>query len=180
MRPPVWALGVILLAAALFGIVDMVDQPPTMSYSDFLDQLDAGNVAGVTIKGTQIDGSFKHAVGQAAPIGTASQTVFHSQVPDFGDPALMPELRKEHVAIDVVSSSSWTRLLGGLPLPMLLMLGAIVIAGIVKLLRGGKSQLGSNFPMHPMQGMVGLVSGLFSTKDQVGTPPCNDQTPPKA
>lgn len=141
MRPPVWGLGVILLAAALFGIVDRVDRPPTMRYSDFLDQLDAGNVAGVTFKGTQIDGIFKRPVGQTAN-GTASQTVFRSQVPDFGDPALMPELRKEHVAIDAVSSSSWTRLLGGLPLPMLLMLGAIVIAGIVRLLRGGKANRG--------------------------------------
>lgn len=171
MRPSVWALGVILVAGAVFGIVDMANRPPAIPYSDFLDQLDAGNVASVTFKGTQIDGNFRRPVGNAASKVTASQTLFRSQVPDFGDPALMPELRKKRVAIDVVSSSSWTRLLGGLPLPMLLMLSAILIAGIVRLFRGGRAQSEPAMPMHPMQGLMGLVSGLLGGKDQ---PPRGD------
>ena len=161
MRPSMWVLGVVLVALAAFGVIEMINKPAVITYSDFLDQLDAGNIASVTFKGTQIDGDFKHPIGETAANGTASQAIFRSQVPDFGDPALMPELRKQHVAIDVTSSSSWTRVLVGIPLPMWLFLGAILIAGIVRFVRGGKAQPETAIPVHPMQSMLGLVSGRF-------------------
>jgi hypothetical protein len=66
----------------------------------------------------------------------AQANTFRSRVPDFGDSSLIPALRKQHVVIDVTSSSSWTRLLAGIPLPMLLFLGFILIAGIVRLAQG--------------------------------------------
>lgn len=162
MRPPVWVLGAIVVALAVFGVMEIINKPAAIPYGQFLDQLDAGNVASVTFKGMQIDGNYKHPVGQAAANEAASQTVFRSQVPDFGDPALMPELRKEHVAIDVVSSSSWTHLLAGLPWPMVLMIGAVLIAGLVRLMRGGKTTVGSAMPTHPM---MGLFAGLFGKRD---------------
>jgi len=176
MRPPVWVLGLVVVALAIFGIMEMINRPAAMPYSDFLDQLDAGNVASVTFKGTQIDGNYKHPIGQVAANGTASQTVFRSQVPDFGDPGLMPELRKEHVAIDVVSSSSWTHLLGSLPWPMVLMIAAVLIAGLVRFMRGGKATAGSAMSTHPM---MGLIAGLFGKKDQAPTGPVS-KAPPAA
>jgi hypothetical protein len=97
--------------------------------------------------------------------------VIASHVPDFGDPTLIPELRKQHVAIDVTLSTSWTRMFAGLPLPMLLFIGAALIAGLIRLVRGGKTQSGSTMPMHPMQGMVGLVSDLFGKQQQSAGPP---------
>ncbi len=179
MRPPVWALGVVLVALAAFGIMEMMNRPAAIPYSDFLDQLDAGNVASVTFKGTQIDGNYKHPLGETAANGIASQTVFRSQVPDFGDPTLLPELRKERVAIDVVSSSSWTHLLAGLPWPMLLLMGAVLIVALVRLMRGEKAPAGSAMPTHPM---MGLITGLFGKKDQATSPPAGDsgKAPPKA
>jgi hypothetical protein len=182
MRPPAWLLGALVVGAAIYAIVEMLGRPGAIPYGAFLDQLDAGNVANVTFQGTEIDGRLKHPVGAAVANGAAPQDIFRSRVPDFGDSALLPELRKQHVAIDVASSSSWTRLLGGLPLPMLLMLGAIAIAGIVRLFRGGKQQSGSAMPMHPMQGMVGLISGLFARQDPVAKPTAGGagQAPPIA
>jgi ATP-dependent Zn protease len=182
MRPPVWLLGIVVVALAALGIVEMINRPAAIPYSDFLDQLDAGNVANVTFQGTQIDGHFKHPVGERAANNNASQNIFRSRVPDFGDPTLLPELRKEHVAIDVTSSSSWTRLLAGLPWPMLLLMLAILIAGMVKLLRGGKAPAGSAMPMHPMQGMLALVSGLFGKSDHAASPPARGggEAPPSA
>ncbi len=167
MRRPVWVLGAVLVALAVFGVMEMINKPAAIPYGDFLDQLDAGNVASVTFKGTQIDGDFKHPVGQTAANGAASQTVFRSEVPDFGDPTLLPELRKEHVAIDVVSSSSWTHLLAGLPWPMVLMIAAVLIAALVRLMRSGKATAGSVMPTHPM---MGLITGLFGKKDQEAKP----------
>ena len=179
-RPPFWF--VIIAAVLALGIGIAMEESARrapMPYGAFLDQLDAGNIASVTFRGTQIDGSLKHALGDAASNAAAQRNAFRSHVPDFGDPALLAELRKQHVVIDVASSSSWTRLLAGIPLPMLLFLGFIVVAGIVRFVRGGKAQSGSTMPMHPMQGMISLVSGLFG-KQQAAEPPSRDGAGPKS
>lgn len=131
-----------------------------MPYGAFLDQVEAGNIASVTFQGTQIDGRFKQPVGKAAVNGSAPQDVFRSRVPEFGDPSLLAALRKQHVAIDAVSSSNWTAWLARLPWPMVVFLAFILIAGVVRLARG-KPASDSAPPMHPMQGMIGLISGLF-------------------
>jgi hypothetical protein len=59
-------LGIIVVALAIFAIVEAAGVPAATPYSAFLDQLDAGNVASVTFKGTEIDGLFKHPVNAAA------------------------------------------------------------------------------------------------------------------
>ena len=68
-RPALWIAGAILAAIAVFGILQMGERPFALSYSEFLDQLQAGNVAAVTFSGTQIDGSFKKPVEQAGKNG---------------------------------------------------------------------------------------------------------------
>ena len=165
LRPPVWILAVVLLGLAAFGIVELSSRPSpaALSYSDFLAQLDAGNVASVTFNGTLIDGKFKHPVEQAATKGTAAKSIFRSQVPNIGDPMLLPELRKEHVAIDVASSSNWVSWLGRLPWPMVLLIAFLLIAGLVRLVRGDSAQKGGTMPM---QHIVGMLGGLFGKHSQ--------------
>lgn len=171
MRPPVWLLAALVVGAAIYAIVEMLGRPAAIPYGAFLDQLDAGNVASVTFDGTQIGGRFKHPVGETIAAGAAPQDVFRSRVPDFGDAALLPQLRKQHVAIDVASSSSWTRLLAGLPWPMLLLIGAMLIVGLFRMARGDKTQSTSAASVQPMQGMLGVVSGLFAKQSPVTSPP---------
>jgi cell division protease FtsH len=168
LRPPVWVLGVVLLGLVAFGIVEFSNRPSpaALSYSDFLAQLDADNVASVTFSGTQVDGKFKHPVGQAAANRTA--TIFRSQVPTVGDPTLLPELRKEHVTIDVTSSSTWASWLGRLPWPLVLILAFVLIAGAIRLVGGKKSTGGATDTVQQMP-MTGLVSALFGKHAQ-GTP----------
>jgi len=180
-RPPFWFVVIAAVLALGIGIVmeESARRAP-MPYGTFLDQLEAGNIASVTFRGTQIDGSLKHALGDAASNGATQRNTFRSHVPDFGDPGLMPELRKQHVLIDVASSSSWTRLLAGLPWPMLLFIGIALVAGLIRLVRGGKTQSGTAMPTHPMQGMIGLVSGLFAKKPQTADPPTHDGAGPKS
>ena len=179
LRPPVWILGLILVGLAVFGVVEVTNKPAAVPYSDFLAQLDAGNVASVTFKGTQVDGNFKRPVTQAAAEGTEAQTIFRSKVPDFGDPTLLPELRKERVVVDVVSSSNWASWLGRLPWPLVLIIGAMLIVGLVRFLRGNKAPTGSARPTHPI---VGMITGLFSKKNQEAGHPESDATkaPPSA
>ncbi|MGB0085471.1 MAG: ATP-dependent metallopeptidase FtsH/Yme1/Tma family protein [Rhodomicrobiaceae bacterium] len=178
-RPPVLLLGIALVALVIFAIVETARAPAATPYGTFLDQLEAGNIASVTFKGTEIDGRFKHSISNASN-GTAQTNTFRSRVPDFGDPSLIPELRKQHVAIDIVSSSSWTRLFASIPLPMLLFLGFIVVATIIRFMRGGKTQSDSAIPTHPMQGMIGLISGQFGKQQQAASPPTHNGGGPKS
>jgi ATP-dependent Zn protease len=162
-RPPVWFIvGAAVLALGISVVIEETGRRAPTSYGAFLDQLEAGNVASVTFQGTQINGRFNH------PLEKAQTEAFSTQVPEFGDPTLIPELRKQRVVIDVQSSSSWTSLLARLPWPMVLFVGAALIAGLVRLVRGGKAQAGSATPMH---GMMGLVSGLFGRPQQAESPP---------
>ena len=57
---------------------------------------------------------------------------------------------------------------------MLLFLGAILVAGFVRLVRGRKTQSGSAMSMHPMPGMMGLVSGLVGKQQQAASPPAHE------
>jgi hypothetical protein len=121
-------------------VIEQAGKPAVISYGAFLDQLDAGNVSAVTFNGTGMSRRFRCAVVGPSSGGTTKTDAFASLVPDFGDPALIPELRKHHVAIDV--TSSWTRLLAGLPLPMLLLPGVMPVAGLIRLVRGRKGRNG--------------------------------------
>ena len=179
LRPPVWALGVVLLGLAAFGIVKFNSRPSpaALSYSDFLAQLDADNVASVTFSGTRIDGKFKRTVERAATSGTAAKAIFRSQVPTVGDPTLLPELRKEHVVIDVTSSSSWTSWLGRLPWPLVLVAVFILVAGLMKLVQGKKTTDGSADAVRQTP-MAGLVSALFEKPAQAASG--DNPAPPKA
>jgi len=169
MRPPVWLLAIVLTGLAIFGVMKMASGPAAISYSNFLVQLDGGNIASVTFAGTEIDGTFKHPPESMTANSAAMQTRFRSYVPTFGDPTLLPELRQQHVAIDVVSSSSWISWLGRLPWPMVLIIGGVLVAGLVKLTRGDKSSsAGAPLPTHPI---MGLISGLFGKKGQEASHP---------
>ena len=163
LRPPVLVLGVILLGGAAFGIVEFSNRPnpAALSYSDFLAQLDAGNVASVSFNGTLVDGKFKRPVGQTVTNGTGEKSIFRSEVPAIGDPTLLPELRQQHVIIDVATSSGWLSWLGRLPWPMVVILAFILVAGLIRFVHGKKTDTSSVMPTHPM---VGLITGLFGNK----------------
>jgi hypothetical protein len=158
-RPVVWIVFVVLAVLLVAGLMEMGKSPATIRYSDFLDQLDAGNVASVTFAGTRIDGRFKAPVTETA--SGAALTAFRSRVPDFGDPSLFPELRGRHVTIGVASSQWFGLGVGGtailgviaaflLAKPMLLVIAAAFIAGLVRVARGGKMDIHSILSMMPM------------------------------
>jgi ATP-dependent Zn protease len=179
MRPPVWFIGIVMVALLSKAVVEHIDKTPSLSYSALLDQIDAGNIASVTFHGTEIRGRFKHPVANLTSAGKAHGDLFRSQVPDFGDPGLIPTLHKKHIAIDVQSQSSWVWLLGRLPWPMLIFVGVILIAGLVRLVRGGKAQPGTATPGMPAHGMIGLLSGLFAKPGPGENPSARDGGEPK-
>jgi len=172
-RPPVW---VIAIAAVLLLIGVGVDfstggRASPMAYGVFLDQLEAGTIASVTIRGTEIRGRFKQ------PPNSPPREPFDTWAPDFGDPALIAELRKQHVAIEVSAPSPWASVLAHVPWPMLAFLGMVLVAGLIRLARGGTARSGSQASM-PSHGMIGLVSGLFAKQDQAASPPARAKDKP--
>jgi hypothetical protein len=92
---------------------------------------------------------------------------------------LIPELRKQHAVIDVTSPSAWTWLLGRVPWPMLIFVGAILVAGFIRLVRRGKAQSGPAGPAMPMHGMMGLVSSLFGKQPPAASPQMREGDKPK-
>jgi ATP-dependent Zn protease len=179
-RPPVWLIAIAAVLLLVVAVIEQTDQRATaMLYSTFLDQLEAGNVASVSFKGTEITGRFKRPVENSPSSGTAQSDSFRTHVPDFGDPALIPELRKQHAVIDVTSPSAWIWLLGRVPWPMLIFVGVILIAGFIRLVRRGKGQSGPAGPAMPMHGMMGLVSGLFGKQPPAASPPTREGDEPK-
>jgi cell division protease FtsH len=170
-RPLFWFIVIAATLLLVMLALEHTDKPASTPYSTFLDQLEAGNVASVNIQGTEISGHYKHPVDSTPLSGTKLQRdTFNSRTPDFGDPTLIQELRKQHVVIDINSPSQWTSLLSHLPWPMLLLLGVAILAGLVRLMRGGKMQSGSVASTLPAHGMMGLVSRLFGKRDQTSTP----------
>src|SRR5438105_5019828 len=90
-------------------------QPTTieLSYSRFLQQVEQGNVASVTIKSdNSVTGTFKTPVREQ-PAGPGSSTVtatrFTTLIPATGDPTLLPLLEKKGVEISaqVVQPPWW-------------------------------------------------------------------------
>jgi hypothetical protein len=196
-RPPVWVVGIAAVLLFLYSIAGSAARPPATPYGAFLDQLDAGNVASVVFHGVELDGRFKQPLDIAAANGAAPTDAFRSRVPDFGDPALISELRKHHVAADAVSPSPWTSSFGGnapaiivilsaiiFAKPGVLVFGGLLVAGLVRALRGGtktaqQSTVPSNpMSMHPMYGMVKFTSGLFSKQPSAESPTDRDESCP--
>ena len=179
-RPPTWFIAIAALLLLVFAVVEMDGRAPATPYGTFLDQLGAGNVASVTFQGTEINGRFKQPVGDATSSGAAQRDVFRSRIPDFGDPALIPELRKQRVVIDVTAPSPWTWLLGRVPWPMLAILAVMLVAAVSRMLRGGRAVPGPGpaMPAHGM-GMIGLLSGLFARERSGPAPAAQEGDQPK-
>ena len=117
----VWWFGLIavmgVLAIAMIVMVEAGKLPWT-PYSQFLDQLEADNVASVTFRGTEMDVRLRHPLARESLAASGQPNTIISRVPDIGDPMLVAELRRQHVVIDVYAPSVWTSLVARVPWAM--------------------------------------------------------------
>ena len=185
-RPPVWVVGVIAILLIGFSLMGAAGRPPAISYGMFLDQLEAANVASVVFHGTEIEGRLKQPLTISGSSGPTPVEVFRSRIPDFGDPVLLSDLRRHHVAIDVTWSSPWASWMGGGALavivgaiifakPGLLIFGGLLIAGLWRAMRGKKaaqpSATSDPMAMLPMHGMMKFTSNMFTKEPPTQIPP---------
>ncbi|HLH71788.1 MAG TPA: ATP-dependent zinc metalloprotease FtsH [Chloroflexota bacterium] len=150
-----WTIFAVLLAWNLLTF--LAPRGPatiTLSYSQFLDQVNAGNVQSVTISGQAVEGRLKKAIpvpgATPVPAATPGQKTqppasdrFSTTLPMTNDPALLPLLEKEGVDISAVDTSngSWLITILANALPLLLLVGLMLFMGR-QLQRGQQSALG--------------------------------------
>ena len=112
-----------------------------LSYSTFLDQLDAGNVGKVKVEGEKISGDLKNPIakkeGDQKPV---SYKEFYTYLPSFGDNRLLSLLQAQKV--DIVTEPRkdvswwWDLLIGFLPFLLLFGLGIFLFRRV----QGGLGQ----------------------------------------
>jgi cell division protease FtsH len=143
---PLGAVGLLLMLdwALVLAYQPSAPQRVTAPYSNFTQQIQAGNVASVTAQGSAIQGTFRHAVTypvqnrttSSSPNGTTSSSqkptttaYFATNRPTFADDHLLSALEKEGATVTAkpVQSGSDPLLtfLGGV-LPTLLLIGVWV------------------------------------------------------
>ena len=140
---PLLITGMIILLLDLFydSIVKQAsERGAEISYTRFRDELAAGNVKKVTLRGNNVRGEFRAKVSLPAVVdqkgGAVDTTLFSCNLPSMGDPTLLPELsaRKVEVVVLPAEGSAAGNLLIYL-LPWLLILGVWWF-----IMRGMKSQ----------------------------------------
>jgi cell division protease FtsH len=124
-----------LITFYFFGQIGHVDRME-MSYTAFKQSVDQGNVAEITVKGSEITGKFKKPVkGEARSTffgkkQTPKYEHFQTTLPSFQDPELMNLLEKKNVIIKAESqqhSGLWTLVVS--ILPWVLIIGFFVYTG---------------------------------------------------
>ncbi len=120
-------------------------QQPTinLSYTNFLQQVQQGNVKDVTLTGNSVSGDFKTPIHQQQNGNTVTYSRFTSYIPETGDPSLLPLLEKKGVQVTAqpVQTPVWqtalTILLNALPLLLLVFIGYLALRSIRQSQRGG-------------------------------------------
>ncbi len=98
-----------------------------ISYSSFVEQVNAGNVQEVTVQGEEIEGSLKEPVSREGEQQKADEyTAFITYFPSFGDEDLLQTLEQQGVTIHTKperKGSFWTTLILLLPFFFLIAIG---------------------------------------------------------
>lgn len=102
-------------------------QSTEISYSEFREQLQNGNVESIHVQGEQIRGELRESSTlETSQNDTTSYESFITYIPSFGDEALFELLEEQEVAVSSEPASDfnwWTVLLFGLPVLLFLYLG---------------------------------------------------------
>ncbi|MEW6002524.1 MAG: ATP-dependent zinc metalloprotease FtsH [Nitrospirota bacterium] len=147
IKKPQWKIVIAFLTIFVFLYLWMQFFKPgqpshrDISYSQFIEQLNAGNIKTVTIKGLQINGEFLKEVNIQIPEEKKLTSVryFQTFLPSFQGESIILELEKKNVAVNVEpadkGSALWQLLVGILP-------WVIIIGVWILLMRRAQHQIG--------------------------------------
>ncbi len=132
-----WRLGIAILLVVLFMLLwgQLFDvRPPSeqqISYSEFIEQLEAENIESVTIKELLVRGEFVKEVERRLPEGKVTVKRFRTYLPSFQGEGLLSELRERHVTVNVEppeeTSLLWNILMGILPWVLIIGLWVLIM-----------------------------------------------------
>ncbi|MEW6602566.1 MAG: ATP-dependent metallopeptidase FtsH/Yme1/Tma family protein, partial [Nitrospirota bacterium] len=152
MKNPQWRLGLLVLSTIAILIVWNLTQQTgiprqyTISYSQFLDQLDSDNISSVTIKKLIVSGELKAEKDIKISNGNTSFKVksFQTFLPSFQGEELLTKLKDKDVYIDVASSEElsafWQFIVGLLPWVLIIGVWIFIMRGAQRV-QGGAGGL---------------------------------------
>ena len=158
MRGGWWSL--ILTALVVYLIANLVlsffneGDEPTISYTEFSKQVDAGNVSKIYAKGDAIQGQLKK--GQDNPEGDGKYTKFNTERPTFADDQLWEDLTKHNVTVTaepVVQHRSFLAnlLISLAPMLLLVVLWIFIARRMSAGMGGAGGMLGRKAPPKPVE-----------------------------
>ncbi|MDV9177688.1 ATP-dependent zinc metalloprotease FtsH [Streptomyces sp. W16] len=147
------ALVVYLVANLILSFFNEGDEP-TISYTEFSKQVDAGNVTKIYAKGNAIQGQLKK--GQDNPDGGGKYTKFDTERPTFADDQLWEDLTKHNVTVTaepVVQHRSFLAnlLISLAPMLLLVVLWLFIARRMSSGLGGAGGMLGRKAPPKPVE-----------------------------
>lgn len=152
MKNPQWRLGLLVVSTLAILIVWNLTQQTgtprqyTISYSQFLEQLDANNINSVTIKKLMVSGELKGEKDIYLSDGKTSVKVkdFQTFLPSFQGEDLLSELKDKNVNINVASSEElsafWQFIVGLLPWVLIIGVWIFIMRGAQRV-QGGAGGL---------------------------------------
>ncbi len=152
LKNPQWRFAAVLLITAvillLWGQLYNIKAPRVagISYSQFIDQLNAKNISSVTIKNLHVRGELKEETPLPVPSAKKLVTVknFETFLPSFQGDELLSELKKNGVVINVESpekmSPFWQIVVGILPWVLIIGIWILIMKGSQRL-QGGPGGL---------------------------------------
>jgi cell division protease FtsH len=147
------ALVVYLIANLILSFFNEGDEP-TISYTEFSKQVDAGNVTKIYAKGNAIQGQLKKS--QDNPDGDGKYTKFDTERPTFADDQLWEDLTKHNVTVTaepVVQHRSFLAnlLISLAPMVLLVVLWLFIARRMSSGLGGAGGMLGRKAPPKPVE-----------------------------
>ncbi len=129
----IWVLLGLALASAIWGpLSNQFSDVTQVDYSDFREQVRAGNVSQVTVMGETIEGQLKEPVEETTESGeTVTYEQFTTYLPSFGDEQLLSLLEEQDVQVTTRPESEFSFLdlvINFLPLIALIGFGYLVFS----------------------------------------------------
>ncbi|MFI6337250.1 ATP-dependent zinc metalloprotease FtsH [Streptomyces sp. NPDC050535] len=163
--------GLILTALVVYLIANLVlsffneGDEPTISYTEFSKQVDAGNVTKIYSKGDAIQGQLKN--GRDNPEGDGKYTKFKTQRPSFADDQLWEDLEKHNVTVTaepVVQQRSFLSnlLISLAPMLLLVVLWIFIARRMSAGMGGAGGMLGRKAPPKPVELEPGTERTTFA------------------
>lgn len=157
------ALIVYLIANLVLSFFDRGDEP-TISYTEFSKQVDAGNVSKIYAKGDAIQGELRKS--RDNPDGGDSYKKFNTQRPSFADDKLWADLTKHDVTVTAEPVVQHRSFLANLLIslaPMLLLVAIwLFVARRMSQGMGGGGMLGRKAPPKPVELQPGAERTTFA------------------